>query len=1202
MSTAFRITLSGSEQVPPVASSAAGLGVATFNSSNTSLSYVITTLALDWGPLLGRPAQTPGAGDDVNGEHFHSGDRGTNGSVVFDWFGQDTDDFVATLNGDGSWTISGIWETTDSGSTIASFASALSSATLGADAPLYANVHTTSNGAGEIRGQLVCIATDSSETVTGTVASDYLPGLGGNDTLIGGAGSNTIDGGTGINTADYSASPGAITVNLTTGSVVNGYGGTDSLTNIQIVKGSTHGSSFTGGPGDNTLVITGGNNTVVGGTFAGTSITEFSVPSAGATPFSITTGLDGNVWFTEVGTGKIGRIAPDGTFAEFRVPTPGGITVGPDGAIWFTEIPGNSIARLAPDGSITEFALLTPGSVPHRLTLGPDGALWVAEAGTDKIARVTASGVVTEFAIPTPGGTPFDIITGPDGALWFTEIHSNKIGRITTAGVITEFTVGDHPSQIVAGPDGALWFSESDVEVPVNPNKIGRLTTGGVFSEFSPPTPDSKPQGITFGPDGAFWFVERVGNNLGRLTTTGAFNELAVPTPASGVYGITGTPDGKLYFTEFVGNKIAQVTPGSLTTLDYSGAPGSTTINLAAGTAANGFGGTDNFANVTTFKTGAANDTVIGGAGSHSLDGGGGTNTLDYSAAFGAVIVNLFTGMAANGFGNVDQFVNFQTIKTGNGSDRFIVGAGSHNLDGQAGSDTVDYSMAPAAVSINLATASGSNGFGGTDSYAGVENAVGSASDDMIAGDGAANTLDGGAGIDVLFGGSGNDTLVGSNAGDQLYGSLGNDVYIVHNAAAGAFENAGEGADVVQADVSYALGSNIEALLLTGAAAINGTGNNLDNTINGNAAGNILNGGTGEDVLFGGGGSDTLFGNSSGDQLYGAAGDDVYYLSSGAIGAFENAGEGTDWVNIAANYSLGSHIENLVLMGAGDFFGNGNGLANFIYSNNASDTLSGAGGNDTLFGGTGVDAMYGGAGNDLYYVHNSAAGVFENAAEGTDWVFADVNFTMGSHLENLQLTGSGNLFANGNGLDNLIYSNGANDTLFGGGGNDTLTGGAGTDAMYGSAGNDIYYVHNASAGAFENVGEGTDWVYADVSYAIGSNVENLVLVGSGNVSGTGNGADNRFEGNGGNNTFAGSGGADRFVFAAAGTAHDTITDFDAANAAAGHDVIDLSGRSLSFAALTINQVGADTQILVGSDEITLSNVLEADVDAGDFLF
>src|SRR5262245_57149154 len=149
MSTAFRMTMSGSEQVPPVVTSATGLGIAVFDSVATTLTYAIKTTGLDWGSVTGQAAQTPATGDDVNGNHFHAGARGVKGGVVFDWIVNDTDDFSAVLSGT-SATIGGIWETTDSGTPLTTFSAELANATLGSDVGLYANIHTVTNGGGEI--------------------------------------------------------------------------------------------------------------------------------------------------------------------------------------------------------------------------------------------------------------------------------------------------------------------------------------------------------------------------------------------------------------------------------------------------------------------------------------------------------------------------------------------------------------------------------------------------------------------------------------------------------------------------------------------------------------------------------------------------------------------------------------------------------------------------------------------------------------------------------------------------------------------------------------------------------------------------------------------------------------------------------------------------------------------------------------------
>src|SRR4030095_8203584 len=92
-------------------------------------------------------------------------------------------------------------------------------------------------------------------------------------------------------------------------------------------------------------------------------VTEFSTGiTAGAAPFGITAGPDGNLWFTENGLSQIGRITPTGVVTECR---PGisafaglaGIIAGPDGNLWFTENGLDRIGQITPLGVVTEFSV-----------------------------------------------------------------------------------------------------------------------------------------------------------------------------------------------------------------------------------------------------------------------------------------------------------------------------------------------------------------------------------------------------------------------------------------------------------------------------------------------------------------------------------------------------------------------------------------------------------------------------------------------------------------------------------------------------------------------------------------------------------------------------------------------------------------------------------------------------------------------------
>src|SRR5258708_39777491 len=94
------------------------------------------------------------------------------------------------------------------------------------------------------------------------------------------------------------------------------------------------------------------------------SVTEFSIPTANSTPFSITAGADGNIWFTETGGNKIGRISLAGAITEFSAPgAPGGITAGPDGALWFTAVGGHKSGRM-PAAGVSTHRVAPPTAAP----------------------------------------------------------------------------------------------------------------------------------------------------------------------------------------------------------------------------------------------------------------------------------------------------------------------------------------------------------------------------------------------------------------------------------------------------------------------------------------------------------------------------------------------------------------------------------------------------------------------------------------------------------------------------------------------------------------------------------------------------------------------------------------------------------------------------------------------------------------------
>ncbi|MGH6768977.1 MAG: calcium-binding protein [Xanthobacteraceae bacterium] len=320
------------------------------------------------------------------------------------------------------------------------------------------------------------------------------------------------------------------------------------------------------------------------------------------------------------------------------------------------------------------------------------------------------------------------------------------------------------------------------------------------------------------------------------------------------------------------------------------------------------------------------------------------------------------------------------------------------------------------------------------------------------------DTMFGLNGSDSLYGGVGGDTLDGGAGDDLLFGGFGNDTFVL-GSGNDAVQDDG-GADTITSTISRSLASfaAIEHLTLLGTAAINGTGNDLVNTITGNSGNNVLDGGLSTDVLIGG------------------AGDDTYVLADGTDVISDTGGIDTITSTITRSIDSFTTVENLTLIG-GNLNGTGNGLANLIIGTTGVNVLSGGSGNDRLIalngndrldGGLGNDRLEGGSGNDTYVINSTSDVPVESS--GIDLVTSTVTYTLKSGFEKLMLT-SGNIGGTGNSSANtIIGSTGANkllgmngnDSLNGGSGNDILTGGFGRDIMIGSTGFDDFDFNSIS--------------------------------------------------------------------------------------------------------------------------------------------
>ncbi len=309
------------------------------------------------------------------------------------------------------------------------------------------------------------------------------------------------------------------------------------------------------------------------------------------------------------------------------------------------------------------------------------------------------------------------------------------------------------------------------------------------------------------------------------------------------------------------------------------------------------------------------NNLLYGGAGADAMLGGEGNDYYVVDQA-GDVVTEL----AGEGTDTVQSFISYtlgdnvenltldpsplSIDATGNALDNVLRGnAGNNRLDGKTGADAMfgqggddTYVVDDAGDNITELAGEGIDTVESDISYALTANV------ENLKLNGIAN-LNGTGNIDnnQINGNAGNNILNGGAGADHLEGLAGNDTYIVDDVGDVVIEGLNLGTDTVQSSITYSLTANVEALLLTGAADINGTGNELANTLTGNAGNNALDGGLGNDTLRGGAGADTLIGELGNDQLDGGAGVDLmrggaghdsYIVDNTLDSIEENANEG----------------------------------------------------------------------------------------------------------------------------------------------------------------------------------------------------------------------------------------------------------------------------------------------------------------------
>lgn len=1055
---------------------------------------------------------------------------------------------------------------------------------------------------------------DGNDTLNGGTGNDLLKGEGGNDTLLGGDGADTLYGGLGNDTFDGGAGNDTLV-----GNIYDGYWNTYS---------GSGNDTYLFGRGD-------GQDTIYDADTTSGNVDKL-IFKAGVVPGDVVINRSGNDLIVKI-VGTTDQVTVSSFFADEAT---GGWYIE---EIRFTDVP----STVWTVNDVKQMALLSGGTGNDTLTgyagddvisgndgndtlngragndrlYGGNGADTLnGEDGNDKLYGEAGGDALRggngddelyggDDADNLQGGAGVDILDGGAGndAL-IGNYYDGYWGTYNGVGNdIYLFGRGDGQDTIYDADSTAGNLDKLIFKAGILPGEVSMSRSGDHLILKIVGTTDQVTVNNYFGGDATSgWAIEEI-----RFTDDPSTVWTVASVKAAVLLGTSANDTLQGYASA------DSINAGAGNDTVY-GRDGNDTLNGEAGAdVLDGGNGND------TLNGGADNDSLLGGAGNDQLNGGDGADNLQ-----GGVGEDVFDGGAGNDTLIGNYYDGYWNTYNGVGNDVYLFGRGdgqdtiydadstAGNLDKlifKAGVVPADVTLVRSAsdllVKINGTTDQVtiknyflSDGAGGwtveeirfaddvgtiwTVPYVKTAVLSGSAGNDTLLGYATADVMYGNDGADTMSGGDGNDVLNGGAGSDALKGENGNDV-------------------------------------LNGGA----DGDNLQ----GGAGNDVFDGGTGNDVLIGsyydgywgtynGAGSDTyMFGRGDGqDAIYdndttagvvdrivfksnvapsdvtvSASGSNLvlkingttdqitvynYLLSDGAGGwAIEGIlfSDGTVWDvstiqgMLATNVLNGSTTAETLT---------GTAAADRLYGLDGDDVLSGAAGNDLLDGGAGNDTMSGGAGNDTYFVDSASDIVYENASEGTDTVNSSVSWTLGANVENLVLTGTSAIDGTGNTLANRIFGNAANNVI---------DGGSGADVMLGGQGDDIYLVDSASDVLYEYDGEGIDQVNSSVSYALGANLEKLVLTGTAAINGTGNELANTMTGNSAANTLAGGTGNDTY-WLSRGSGADIVQENDAT---AGNTDVAQFDADIAVDQLWFRQVGNSLEVSVigTSDSFTVKD-------------
>jgi virginiamycin B lyase len=302
----------------------------------------------------------------------------------------------------------------------------------------------------------------------------------------------------------------------------------------------------------------------------------FYLGTSGYTPMlvgGLTSGPDGNLWFSDYGANVLGEVTTTGqvtTFLAGSTPLgralPSGLQVS-NNTVYAAENSGYGTVSSSGSVSAWDFACEGSCNYPYirevtTLDLAVTGSggtvtmggLEYTSPSQQNYAIVQGVSTILTGIFPTAGYVD-SVALGPDGNVWFTDEQACTVGKLVN-GTVTEYPLPSCdpqtekiPSSLAAGPDGNVWVFLSGAWLVAPLGNVVRVQTNGTIVDVLPGLSNAQDSNsLVLGPDNALWSGGSP-DALVRQDASGALSTYDTKLKGGASQAITVGPDHNVWLT-----------------------------------------------------------------------------------------------------------------------------------------------------------------------------------------------------------------------------------------------------------------------------------------------------------------------------------------------------------------------------------------------------------------------------------------------------------------------------------------------------------------------------------------------------------------------------------------------------------------------------------------------------------------------------